>query len=145
MVSIPAGAFLMGSAGGRSDELPVHSVSRAAFEIDETEVTVDAYQACVAAGGCAAGVFVGAQGFHLPSWESSRRGRPFGAKDMTGNVREWTASTWTATYESAPPTEYQTFRSGSWCNTDPWYLRAAFRNYHSPYSSVASLGFRCAR
>lgn len=35
------------------DELPYHQVLLSEFEIDETEVTVDAYQACVDGGTCA--------------------------------------------------------------------------------------------
>jgi formylglycine-generating enzyme required for sulfatase activity len=52
MVRLPGGTFLMGSKDGRSDEKPVHSVTVAAFEMDRTEVTVAAYQACVRAGRC---------------------------------------------------------------------------------------------
>lgn len=57
MVGVPAGAFSMGcdaeedtSCG--SYEKPYHEVYVSAFEIDETEVTVAAYGACVAAGKC---------------------------------------------------------------------------------------------
>jgi len=52
MVRIPAGTFNMGSNDGDADEKPVHSVRVASFEMDLTEVTVDAYGACVRAGRC---------------------------------------------------------------------------------------------
>jgi formylglycine-generating enzyme required for sulfatase activity len=56
MVSVPAGAFTMGCATAdtacRADELPAHSVTLSAFEIDKTEVTQEAYTACVGAGKC---------------------------------------------------------------------------------------------
>ncbi len=52
MVSIPSGTFMMGASDGNPDERPVHSVTVPAFEMDLTEVTVRAYQACVAAGRC---------------------------------------------------------------------------------------------
>ncbi len=54
MVFVPAGSFTMGSNSGNSDEQPVHTVYLDAYWIDRTEVTVDAYAACVAAGGCTA-------------------------------------------------------------------------------------------
>ncbi len=56
MVSIPAGAFLMGNPDGEGDpdEHPQHRVSVAAFAMDVTEVTVAAYARCVSAGACAA-------------------------------------------------------------------------------------------
>jgi formylglycine-generating enzyme required for sulfatase activity len=54
MVSIPAGTFQMGSNDGEWNEQPVHRVSVAAFQMDVTEVTVDAYAACVRAGSCTA-------------------------------------------------------------------------------------------
>lgn len=54
MASIPAGAFQMGHAAGNADELPVHTVSVDAFELDVTEVTVLAYRQCVNAGICTA-------------------------------------------------------------------------------------------
>jgi len=54
MVEVPAGSFLMGCTGTgcEEDELPVHAVTLSAFEIDRTEVTQAAYQACVAGGVC---------------------------------------------------------------------------------------------
>jgi len=47
-----AGTFTMGSATGEEDEKPPHEVSVAAFFLDETEVTVAQYRACVEAGEC---------------------------------------------------------------------------------------------
>jgi formylglycine-generating enzyme required for sulfatase activity len=56
MVYVPAGSFLMGSAGGdpwaQSDEKPQHAVTLDAFWIDQTEVTNAQYALCVAAGAC---------------------------------------------------------------------------------------------
>jgi formylglycine-generating enzyme required for sulfatase activity len=53
MVRIPDGKFWMGSpAGEYSDEHPAHVVTLSAYCIDRTEVTVQAYAACVKAGGC---------------------------------------------------------------------------------------------
>ncbi len=50
---IPAGTFLMGDPiAGHVNAQPVHGVSLSAYCIDETEVTVATYQACVAAGQC---------------------------------------------------------------------------------------------
>jgi len=52
MVAIPAGTFDMGAKDGAPDEQPVHSVRVEAFEMDRTEVTVEAYGACLRAGKC---------------------------------------------------------------------------------------------
>ena len=50
---IPAGTFLMGDPiSGHTNAQPNHGVSLSAYCIDETEVTVATYQACVAAGQC---------------------------------------------------------------------------------------------
>ena len=59
MVAVEAGAFLMGcdsaTAGDcQDDELPLHAVTLSAFEIDRTEVTQEAYAACIDAGACTA-------------------------------------------------------------------------------------------
>ncbi len=52
MLYVPAGPFLMGSAGGYPDEQPEHTVDLSAFWIDRTEVTNGAYGLCVQAGAC---------------------------------------------------------------------------------------------
>jgi formylglycine-generating enzyme required for sulfatase activity len=54
MVRIPAGRFAMGSpdGAGDDDEHPQHLVTVSAFCLDRTEVTVRAYEACVAAKRC---------------------------------------------------------------------------------------------
>jgi formylglycine-generating enzyme required for sulfatase activity len=55
MSLVPAGVYLMGSPVGRGDveERPAHEAIVAAFFLDTTEVTMDAYAACVRAGACA--------------------------------------------------------------------------------------------
>lgn len=53
-ISIPATTFTMGSPPGlgEADEHPAHPVNLAAFEIDQTEVTLGQYWQCVQAGVC---------------------------------------------------------------------------------------------
>ena len=53
MVEVPAGNFIRGSDVS-SNEQPVSTVYLDGYWIDETEVTVDAYAACVSAGTCSA-------------------------------------------------------------------------------------------
>jgi formylglycine-generating enzyme len=52
MVKLEGGTFSMGSSRGGGDEKPVHPVKVDPFWMDETEVTADAYKACVSAGAC---------------------------------------------------------------------------------------------
>ena len=53
MLGVPAGTFTMGAdSGGEEDEHPAHAVTLKAFWLDRTEVTNEAYLACVAAGAC---------------------------------------------------------------------------------------------
>jgi formylglycine-generating enzyme required for sulfatase activity len=54
MVSVPAGSFTMGSAGGDTSEQPPHSVNVSLFYIDKYEVTNALYKKCVDAGSCQA-------------------------------------------------------------------------------------------
>jgi sulfatase modifying factor 1 len=50
---VPAGAFVQGDANPDAPEqCPPRVVTLSAFAIDETEVTIGAYRACEAAGGC---------------------------------------------------------------------------------------------
>ncbi len=53
MLLVPAGSFTMGAdSGGEEDEHPAHRVTLPAFFLDRTEVTNEAYAACVARGAC---------------------------------------------------------------------------------------------
>jgi formylglycine-generating enzyme required for sulfatase activity len=53
MLLVPAGSFTMGAdRGGEEDERPAHEVTLAAFYLDRTEVTNEAYEACVRAHAC---------------------------------------------------------------------------------------------
>lgn len=54
MVPISGGSFVMGNsaADANENEKPAHTVRVASFRIDRTEVTVQAYRACVTAGKC---------------------------------------------------------------------------------------------
>ena len=57
LVEIPAGDFIMGCNAEvddecLADERPMHTVSLSSFEIERTEVTQDAYTACVTEGVC---------------------------------------------------------------------------------------------
>jgi formylglycine-generating enzyme required for sulfatase activity len=52
MVRVPGGTFEMGSTARDDHASPVHVVSVGDFEIDATEVTVDAYARCQRAGAC---------------------------------------------------------------------------------------------
>lgn len=51
-ISFPKDTFDMGSKEGSSDEKPVHRVEVYAFDMSKTEITVDQYTQCVAAGAC---------------------------------------------------------------------------------------------
>ena len=51
-VRVPAGSFIMGSIEGSSAEAPAHLVTLEAYYIDQYEVTVGQYRACVQAGAC---------------------------------------------------------------------------------------------
>lgn len=60
MVRIPAGEFIMGYDEEDSEfpnySDPAHPVTVKAFDLDKTEVTVEAYERCVRAGKCSAAV-----------------------------------------------------------------------------------------
>jgi formylglycine-generating enzyme required for sulfatase activity len=52
MIAIPAGTFTMGNDKEGPGDRPAHDVTLAAFHIDKTEVSADAYKRCVEAGVC---------------------------------------------------------------------------------------------
>ncbi len=88
MILVPAGPFTMGAdRGGQEDEHPLHEVTLAAFWLDKTEVTNEAYQRCVDAKVCRPhdpkssqlNKFGGDEAFRAPqqpissiSWEEAR-------------------------------------------------------------------------
>jgi formylglycine-generating enzyme len=60
---------------------------------------------------------------------------PDGFADLGGNVREWTAS---------PYERFRVLRGGSWGDSLPSFLSAAFRGMNAPDERMELLGFRCA-
>jgi hypothetical protein len=75
---------------------------------------------------------------------------PWGFFDMHGNIGEWTADWYDATYPSGNPVidptgpasgAYRVFRGGFWGNAGS-YLRSASRSYGGPGTRNGSLGFR---
>lgn len=58
-VNVPAGSYIIGCNAAvdtecLSDELPMHTVTLSAFQIERTEVTQSQYATCIAAGSCTA-------------------------------------------------------------------------------------------
>ncbi len=52
MARVPEGTFLMGAEGRATDQRPEHEIFVSAFDLDITEVTVEAFARCVDAGQC---------------------------------------------------------------------------------------------
>jgi formylglycine-generating enzyme required for sulfatase activity len=95
MVRIPAGSFVMGSTDGQPDEKPARRVQVAAFEMDVTEVTLGAYQACVDSGKCTTPDLD-----HFCTW-----GRT-GKENLPINCLDWDqATTYCASVKKRLPTE----------------------------------------
>lgn len=80
---------------------------------------------------------------------------PYGARQLLGDVWEWTASPFTPYpgFTAFPYPEYsavffgndyRVLRGGSWA-TDPTACRATFRNWDYPVRRQIFAGFRCAR
>jgi sulfatase modifying factor 1 len=77
MVYIPAGSFIMGTVGNALHiaRLPLHAVQLSAYCIDRTEVTVAAYERCVAATCVAPRTASGTDG-DACNWGTSRSDHP---------------------------------------------------------------------
>jgi gamma-glutamyl hercynylcysteine S-oxide synthase len=80
---------------------------------------------------------------------------PYGCLDMTGNVWEWTSSTFGPYqgFKAHPYPEYselwfdgdhRVLKGGSWMTRSP-LLRLSFRNFFRPGFRFAFAGFRCVR
>ena len=65
-----------------------------------------------------------------------------GLHDMSGNVWEWTSSSYDGT-DSKDST--RVLRGGGWRNDDAAYLRVSYRLRNTPTSRDFAAGFRCAR
>ena len=83
----------------------------------------------------------------------SFRANRFGVHDMHGNVMEWVGDCWNPSYNGAPidgsvPTHgicgLRLQRGGSW-NSEPWYLRSAYRIGYGRTLRDLRVGFRVAR
>lgn len=87
MVFVSAGNFTMGSNSGHLDEQPMHTVYLDDYWIDRTEVTQDAYAACIGDGACSAPVP------YDPTWTTGdpdcNRGAPWGSGDQPVNCVNW--------------------------------------------------------
>ncbi|MFZ1427941.1 MAG: formylglycine-generating enzyme family protein, partial [Geminicoccaceae bacterium] len=85
-----------------------------------------------------------------------KRPNGWGLHDMLGNVWEWCADHWHASYDGAPSNgsawldkdvegaAVRVVRGGSW-GSDARFVRAAYRFRYGPSNRFADLGFRCAR
>lgn len=85
------------------------------------------------------------------SYESGQS--PYGAYDLTGNVWEWVADWYDASYyrnspSSNPPGpdtgRARVVRGGAWQFSD-FSVRAARRYWFNPSNALENVGFRCAR
>ncbi len=78
---------------------------------------------------------------------------PYGAVDMEGNVWNWVADWYEASYYSGSPDRNpqgpstgtkRTMRGCSWLSDDPWGFRVSHRNQDYPDRWTHITGFRCA-
>jgi formylglycine-generating enzyme required for sulfatase activity len=78
---------------------------------------------------------------------------PYGALDMAGNVLEWVADWYSASYYSISPKRNPTgppsgdtklLRGGSWDVDIYGNARSAYRTYTEPSTHLSDIGFRCA-
>jgi len=79
---------------------------------------------------------------------------PYGGYDMAGNVYEWVADWYSASYYAVSPArnptgpesgEYRVLRGGTWCYDGRCQLNSTIREGYDPSNSWNSVGFRCAK
>ncbi|MFH0765690.1 MAG: SUMF1/EgtB/PvdO family nonheme iron enzyme [Calditrichota bacterium] len=77
---------------------------------------------------------------------------PYGCRDISGNVWEWTADWYNSNYYTNSPSEnppgpavgeYKVVRGGSYLNTSETELRCAERESADPQFRFEEVGFRC--
>ncbi|MBI9050387.1 MAG: SUMF1/EgtB/PvdO family nonheme iron enzyme [Anaerolineaceae bacterium] len=79
---------------------------------------------------------------------------PYGAYDMSGNVKEWVADWYDKNFyaissasddnpENTVDSENKVLRGHSWYFNE-YYVRSAIRDYYPPNNSYQFIGFRCA-
>ncbi|MFN7954196.1 MAG: SUMF1/EgtB/PvdO family nonheme iron enzyme [bacterium] len=141
MVYVPAGEFTMGSSAGELREQPVHLVYLDAFWIDRTEVTVDAYAACVASGVCKKPNSEYGESFPNSPW--CNWGAPDRAGDHPVNCLEWgRANKYCAWAGKRLPTEaeWEKAARGTDARTYPWGEAEPSCDYAIIYASVGGNG-----
>ncbi len=78
---------------------------------------------------------------------------PYGALDMSGNVKEWVYDWYDGTFYSVSPERnpqgpasgtYRVVRGSAW-NSHLWYVRTNVRGWLYPDDRDQTVGFRCAR
>jgi len=92
-------------------------------------------------------------GRYDPGGQLPGRSQPYGALDMAGNVLEWVADWYSASYYSISPKRNPTgaasgdtklLRGGSWDVDIYANARSAYRTYCGTDCSLSDIGFRCA-
>ena len=69
---------------------------------------------------------------------------PWGVRDLSGNVQEWTASGWSDDYSKSRTEQLRVVRGGSVLNATRWGVRGANRTRLDPSHRDLAIGFRCA-
>ncbi len=140
MLLVPAGSFTMGAdEGGEGDEGPAHTVTLAAFYLDETEVTNAAYQEAIDRGVCLAPY---ARSAAANGFGSDRRFR--GAQQPISSVSWTQAQRYCEWHNKRLPSEAEWERAArgddgrrfAWGDTPPTPKHARYRS--SVTADVAS-------